>query len=134
MTVDPSMLPSGQVAAANGPRDLAVDPATTAGLYAADPAGLQTVRPSTLHRPPVQPVPLTQGFTEYLAEGGFPDLGEAGNTFAAGQRATARRTENRVASSGPIPAAPAGAVTPAPPGVAPPRLGVRPFPPADQQQ
>jgi hypothetical protein len=64
---------------------------------AADHAQPQRFRPSA--RPAQDPprVPLNTDFTQWLPEGGYPDLQEAGQAYAAGQRATARANESRTA-------------------------------------
>lgn len=65
----------------------------------ADPAPVHRMRPTSRVPGPQGSVPLTTDFTEHLAEGGYPDISEAGVAFAAMQRAEARNTDTRNATT-----------------------------------
>ena len=57
------------------------------------------LRPTARVPGPQGTVPLTTDFTQHLAEGGYPDISEAGVAFAAMQRAQARQSDNRAATT-----------------------------------
>lgn len=64
-----------------------------------DPNQRPTLLPTARTPMDAAAVPLDRDLTAILPEAGFPDIEEQGLRYAAGQRATARATENRATST-----------------------------------
>lgn len=89
--------------------------------YPAQPGMYPTARPPN---PVAGPIPTQTGYTQWLAEGGYPDVAESAAAYAAGQRVNARVNQSRgaVTTTQPtaIDVAPANPAVPALPPLPPP--------------